>query len=63
MSYAVKIERSSVRIINTANGANVRTISGTFRAAVVQGEEVHLTQADGRIRVVNIRNGSIIRTI
>jgi hypothetical protein len=41
----------------------VRTISGSFAGAVVQGEEVHLTEAKGRIRVVNIRTGSTIRTI
>ncbi len=63
MSYAVKIERSSIRIVNTATGSTVRTIGGTFTAAIVQGEEVHLTQPNGRIRVVNIRTGSTIRTI
>jgi len=63
MSYAAKIESSNVRIVNTANGSTVRTIGGTFTNAVVQGEEVHLTQTNGRIRVVNIRNGSTIRTI
>jgi hypothetical protein len=63
MSYAVKLERSSVRIVNTQTGSTVRTIGGTFTGAVVQGEEAHLTQADGRVRVVNIRTGSTIRTI
>jgi hypothetical protein len=63
MSYAIKLERSSVRIINTANGSTVRTIGGTFTGAVVQGEEAHLTQPNGKIRVVNIRTGSTIRTI
>ena len=63
MSYAVKLERSSVRIVNTQNGSTVRTISGTFTGAIVQGEELHLTQPNGKIRVVNIKNGSTIRTI
>ena len=63
MAYAVKLEQQCVRIVNTANGSTVRTLSGAFKGAVVQGEEVHLTQTDGRIRVVNIRNGSTIRTI
>jgi hypothetical protein len=63
MAYAAKLERTSVRIVNTANGSTVRTISGSFAGAVVQGEEVHLTEAQGRIRVVNIRTGSTIRTI
>ena len=63
MAYAAKLERTSVRIVNTANGSTVRTISGSFAGAVVQGEEVHLTEAKGRIRVVNIRTGSTIRTI
>lgn len=63
MSYAAKLERNSVRIINTATGSTLRTIGGTFTGAIVQGEEVHLTQANGRIRVVNIRTGSTIRTI
>jgi len=63
MSYAVKLERSSVRIVNTQNGSTVRTIGGTFTGAIVQGEEVHLTGTNGRVRVVNIRTGSTIRTI
>lgn len=63
MAYAAKLERNSVRIVNTANGATVRTIGGTFTGAAVQGEEVHLTEKSGRIRVVNIRTGSTIRTI
>lgn len=63
MSYAAKLERNAVRIINTATGSTLRSIGGTFTGAIVQGEEVHLTQADGRIRVVSIRTGSTIRTI
>ena len=63
MAYAAKLEQHSVKIVNTANGSTVRNISGAFKGAVVQGDEVHLTQADGRIRVVNLRNGSTIRTI
>lgn len=63
MAYAAKLENNTVRIINTANGSTVRSIGGTFTGAIVQGEEVHLTQSNGRIRVVNIRTGSTIRTI
>jgi broad specificity phosphatase PhoE len=63
MAYAAKLERNSVRIVNTTSGSTVRTIGGTFTGAIVQGEEAHLTQANGRIRVVNIRTGSTIRTI
>jgi hypothetical protein len=63
MTYAAKLERNLVRIVNTATGSTVRTLSGDFTAAVVQGEEVHCTQGNGRIRVVNIRTGSTIRTI
>ena len=63
MAYAAKLERNSVRIVNTANGSTVRTIGGTFTSAAVQGEEAHLTEKNGRIRVVNIRTGSTIRTI
>jgi len=63
MSYAAKVERNLVKIVNTTNGSTVRTIGGDFTGAVVQGEEVHLTQSNGRIRVVNIKNGSTIRTI
>lgn len=63
MAYAAKLERNNVRLVNTANGSTVRTISGPFTGAVVQGEEVHLTQPNGTIRVVNILNGSTIRTI
>ncbi len=63
MAYAAKPDRSSVRIVNTANGSIMRTIGGSFTGAVVQGEEVHLTQSNGKIRVVNIRTGSTIRTI
>ena len=63
MSYAAKLERNLVRIVNTANGSTARTISGTYTHAVIQGEELHLTQSNGRIRVVNIKNGSTIRTI
>ncbi len=63
MSYAAKIERNIVRIVNTQNGSTARTIGGTFTHAVIQGEELHLTQTNGKIRVVNIKNGSTIRTI
>jgi hypothetical protein len=63
MTYAAKLERNTIRIVNTGNGSTVRTLSGDFTGAVVQGEEVHCTQRNGRIRVVNIRNGSTIRTI
>lgn len=63
MSYAIKFDRSAVRIVNTTNGSTVRTIGGSFTHAVVQGEEVHLTLPNGRVRVVNIRTGSTIRTI
>lgn len=63
MAYTAKLERNLVRIVNTTNGSTVRTIGGTFTGAIVQGEEIHLTQANGRIRVVNIKNGSTIRTI
>jgi hypothetical protein len=63
MAYAAKIERNLVRIINTANGSTARTISGTYTHAIVQGEELHLTQPNGRVRVVNILTGSTIRTI
>lgn len=61
MAYAAKLERNLVRIVNTANGSTARTISGTYTHAVVQGEELHLTQTNGKIRVVNINNGSTIR--
>lgn len=63
MGYAAKLDRNSVRIVNTANGSTARSIGGSFTSAVIQGEEIHLTQPDGRIRVVNIRTGSTIRTI
>jgi len=63
MSYAVKMQGTSAKIVNTKNGSTVRTIPGPFSNAIVQGEEVHLTQPNGRIRIVNIRNGSTIRTI
>lgn len=63
MSYAVKLERSSARIVNTSNGATIRTIPGEYTNAVVQGDEAHLTQTNGRIRIVNIKTGATIRTI
>lgn len=63
MSYAIKIEGGTVRIINTANGSTVRYISGNFTNAVVQGNEAHLTQKDGKIRIVNITTGATIRYI
>ena len=63
MVYAAKIERSHVKLVNTSNGTTVRTIPGEYTNAVVQGDEAHLTQANGRIRVVNIRTGATIRTI
>jgi hypothetical protein len=63
MAYATKIERSNVRIVNTSTGATVRTISGEYTSAVVQGDEAHLTMKTGRIRVVNIKTGATIRTI
>jgi hypothetical protein len=63
MAYAAKIERSHVRLVNTSNGSTVRTIPGDYTNAVVQGDEAHLTQGNGRIRVVNIKTGATIRTI
>lgn len=63
MAYAAKLDRYSARIINTQNGQPVRTISGNFTSAVVQGDEVHLTLPDGKIKIVNIRTGQTIRTI
>jgi hypothetical protein len=63
MSYAIRIERGNVRIVNTANGSTVRTIGGPIEHAVIHGEEIHLTLPNGRVRIVNIRNGSTIRTI
>ncbi len=63
MSYAVKMQGTSAQIINTKNGSTVRTLPDPFSNAIVQGEEVHLTQPNGRIRVINIRNPSTIRTI
>ena len=61
MAYAAKIERNLVRIVNTANGSTARTLSGNYASAVVQGDELHLTQTNGKVRVVNIRNGATIR--
>lgn len=63
MAYAAKIERSHVRLVNTANGSTIRTIPGDYTNAVIQGGEAHLTQSNGRIRVVNIKTGTTIRTI
>ena len=63
MAYAVKLDQYSARVINTQNGQPARTISGKFTSAVVQGDEVHLTLPDGRVKVVNIRTGQTIRTI
>ena len=63
MTYAAKTERNGIKIVNTATGSTVRTVSGEFTGAAVQGEEVHCTQKDGRVRIVNIRSGSTIRTI
>ena len=63
MAYAAKVERNNVRIVNTATGSTLRSVSGEFTNAVVQGEEVHCTQKDGRVRIVNIKTGSTIRTI
>lgn len=63
MAYAAKLERSYARLINTSTGATVRTIPGDYKNAVIQGDEAHLTQSNGRIRVVNIKTGTTIRTI
>lgn len=63
MTYALKIERGTARLINTGNGSTVRTIPGPFTAGVVQGDEAHLTQTNGKVKIVNIRTGSTIRVI
>jgi hypothetical protein len=63
MSYAVRIERGNARIIHTGTGATVRTVPGPFTAGVAQGDEAHLTQKGGRIRIVNIRTGATIRVV
>ena len=61
MAYAVKIERNLVRVVNSANGSTARTISGIYTHAVIVGDELHLTQTNGKVRVVDIRNGSTKR--
>lgn len=63
MPYAAKLEPHSIRIVDTANGSTKRTISGAFTQAVVQGTEALCTRKDGKIQVVNIVNGSMIRII
>lgn len=63
MSYAIRIQRGSARIIDTRTGATTRTVPGPFTGGVVQGDEAHLTQTDGKIRIVNLRNGATIRVV
>lgn len=61
MSYAVKLKPNAPQVVNTANGSTVRMVGGSFTQAIIQGDHLHLTQQDGRVRVVDIRNGSTIR--
>lgn len=63
MAYIAKLERSGAKIVDSSTGVTKRIISGIFTQASVQGDEAHLTQSNGRIRVVNIKTGSTIRTI
>lgn len=65
MTYAVRIlGNNGARIVNPQNGATVRTIPGKYTNGIVQGDEVHLTQeSDGKIKIVNVRSGAVIRVL
>jgi hypothetical protein len=63
MSYAAKNEGNNVRIVDTKTGNTFRMVTGPFVQAIVQGNELHATQRDGRIKIVDIRTGNTIRLI
>lgn len=63
MAYIAKIERSGAKIVDSSTGATKRVISGTYTQALVQGNEAHCTQPNGKIKIVNISTGATIRVI
>jgi hypothetical protein len=55
-NYVIKMTGDRA-LLYRSNGAYVRPITSGARFAVIQGEEIHVTMADGRVRIYNV-NGS-----
>jgi hypothetical protein len=60
-SYALKVSSGQVRLYKT-NGTFVRPIVTGAKSAVLQGEEVHATMPDGKVRIHSV-SGTYKRTI
>ena len=59
--YVAKMTGGSVHIYKS-NGSYVRSLVSGATAAVVQGDEVHVTMPDGRVRIYGV-NGVLKRSI
>ena len=60
-SYALKVAGGQVRLYKT-NGTFVRPIVSGAKAAVLQGDEIHATMPDGKVRI-HALSGIYKRTI
>jgi hypothetical protein len=60
-SYAVKVSGGQVRLYKT-NGTFVRPIVSGAKTAVLQGDEVHATMPDGKVRI-HALSGTYKRTL
>ena len=60
-SYAIKVTGGQVRLYKT-NGTFVRPIISGAKSAVIQGDEVHVTMPDGKVRI-HALSGTYKRTL
>lgn len=60
-NHVIKINRGAVQLFRS-DGHYVRTVCTGATSAVVQGQEVHVTLPDGRVRIHGV-DGSYRRTI
>ena len=60
-SYALKVAGGQVRLYKT-NGTFARPIVSGAKSAVLQGDEVHATMQDGKVRIHSV-SGTYKRTI
>jgi len=65
MSYVPKVSGQNCYIYDAQTGRQVQAINRSqgFKSAVCDGEVVTLTLASGRIEVINIRTGQVIRVL
>lgn len=60
-TYLVKMENGKAHLYKS-NGVRVRTLCSVAKYGVIQGDEVHVTMANDKVRVYSI-GGVLKRTI